>query len=81
MRTVGFSHKVLATVIGAVSAQLVAFVVALVATGEFDRVALGQLVGVALTAVFGVLVGYQASPSDTEFDPALEVPAGSVEVS
>lgn len=80
MRTVGFSNKVFVTVLAAVSTQLVAFVVNLVATGVFDRVAAAQLVGVGLTAVFGVLAGYQAAPSETVFDPAIEVPGGSVAV-
>lgn len=62
MRTDGFSNKVAKTLWGACGAQATALLVNLIATGTFDRVELAQLVGVALTAAGGVLVGYQAAP-------------------
>jgi hypothetical protein len=43
-----------------VALQIVAFLVNLIASGDFDRTELAQLVGLALTAV----VGYFASPGD-----------------
>jgi hypothetical protein len=43
-----------------VAAQIIAFLVNLIASGEFNRTELAQLVGLALTAV----VGYLASPGD-----------------
>ena len=56
MRTVGISPKVWAPV----AAQVIAFIVNLIASAEFDRTEAAQLVGVALTA----LVGYLADPGD-----------------
>ena len=78
MQTVGISNKLIKTLLGAVSAQLVALAVQVIATGQFDRVALAQLVGAGLTAVFGFVLGYQASPDPVTFDPEANVPAGSV---
>jgi Ca2+/Na+ antiporter len=75
MKTVGFSKKVLATVLAACGAQLVAVVVQVTATGEFDRVAVGQVVGAALTAVLGTFAGYQAAPNEVEVDA---IPGGGV---
>lgn len=68
MTTIGFSKKVLATVLAACGAQAVALVVQLIATGEFDRVSAAQLVGVGLTAGLGVLAGYLAPPNETQVD-------------
>lgn len=56
VRTRGISPKVWAPV----AVQLAALIVSLIASGEFDRTELAQLVGVALTA----LIGYMASPGD-----------------
>jgi hypothetical protein len=75
VQTIGFSKKVAAAVITACGAQLIALVVQVVATGEFDRVAAAQLVGVALTAVLGTYAGYQAPPNDVQVDA---IPGGSV---
>lgn len=61
-RTAGLSNKVAKTLWGACGAQAVAFLVSLIATGQFDRVELAQLVGVAATAAGGLLAGYAASP-------------------
>ena len=56
MRTRGISPKVWAPVAGLVAT----FVVNLIASGEFDRTELAQLVAVGLSAV----IGYFASPGD-----------------
>lgn len=63
-RTVGLSNKVAKTLWGACGAQFTALVVNLVATGAFDRVEAAQLVGVALTAVGGLVAGYRAAPDE-----------------
>jgi len=75
MKTVGFSKKVLATLVAACGAQLVAVVVQVTATGVFDRVAVAQLVGAGLTAVIGLAAGYKAPPNETMIDA---IPGGSV---
>jgi hypothetical protein len=68
-QTVGLSSKLIGTLIGACGAQLVAFVVNLISSGEFDRTEAAQLVGLALTAVFGVIVGYIAQPDQQALKP------------
>lgn len=65
-RTVGLSNKVAKTLWGACGAQAVALVTNLIATGQFDRVEVAQLVGVAATAVGGLLAGYRAEPDEQE---------------
>lgn len=60
MVTRGISPKVWAPT----AALLVTFVVNLIASGEFDRTELAQLIGAAMTAV----VGYLAAPGDIGFD-------------
>jgi len=65
-RTRGLSRKVIATLAGACGAQTVAFVTTWIATGALDRVGLSQLVGVALTALFGLAAGYRAAPDEQE---------------
>lgn len=64
LETVGFSKKVLATVLAAAGAQLVALLVNLISTGAFDRVEVGQLVGVVMTAVLGTAAGWLAPPNE-----------------
>lgn len=81
MRTQGTSGKLLATLYGAVGAQLVALLVVLAASGEFDRAAWAQLGGVALTAVGGFVFGYRAEPDAVTFDPMVNVPGGGPELS
>lgn len=76
MKTIGFSKKVLATVATAVGAQLAAFVVSWIASGELDRTELASLVGAALTAGLGVAAGYYAPPNEVAIVDA--IPAGSV---
>jgi hypothetical protein len=49
LQTIGFSKKVLA----AVGAQTVALIVNFIASGEFDRVEVAQVVGLGLTAALG----------------------------
>lgn len=61
-KTVGFSGKMIATVVAACGAQIVALVVSLVATGNFSRTELAQVVSVVLTAVFGFVAGYAQEP-------------------
>lgn len=78
MRTVGTSNKLIATLVGAVGAQLVALIVQVAATGEFDRTAWAQLGGAALTVVLGFVSGYRAGPDDVGFDPSVNVPGGGV---
>lgn len=75
MKTVGFSKKVLAAVLAACGAQAAALLVQVIATGQFDRVAVAQLVGVGLTAVLGVAAGYKAPPNETVVDA---IPGGGV---
>lgn len=75
MKTVGFSKKVVATLVAACGAQLVAVTVQVTATGEFDRVAVGQLIGAGLTAVLGLAAGYKAPPNETIIDA---IPGGGV---
>jgi hypothetical protein len=62
LRTVGISRKLLAAVWGACGAQAIALVTNLIASGQFDRVELAQVIGVAATAAGGVLAGYWAAP-------------------
>lgn len=64
MKTHGISPKVWAPV----AAQLVAVLVNLIASGDFDRTELAQIVGAGLTALFG----FWASPGavDVEIGPA-----------
>jgi hypothetical protein len=62
MRTQGLSRKLAATLAGAVGAQLVAFAVNWIQSGQFDRVELAQLVGVAGTVALGTITGYLAQP-------------------
>lgn len=69
LRTVGFSKKVLATVLAACGGQLIAFCTTLLATGSFDRVEAAQLLGVALTAALGVVAGYAAPANPVEPAP------------
>lgn len=66
MKTVtsGLSNKVAKTLWGACGVQLIALATNLIATGAFDRVELAQLVGVAATAVGGLLLGYTAAPDE-----------------
>lgn len=64
-RTAGLSNKVAKTLWGACGAQATVLVVNLISTGQFDRVELAQLVGVAATAVGGLVAGFAASP-DTQ---------------
>lgn len=78
MSTVGLSNKLVKTLIAACGAQLVALIVQVIATGEFDRVALAQLVGVAVTALFGFVGGYAAAPDAVAFDPSVHVPGGAL---
>lgn len=68
-RTAGLSNKVAKTLWGACGAQAVALVTNLIATGQFDRVELAQLVGVAATAVGGLIVGYAAQPDEQQDVP------------
>lgn len=65
-RTRGLSNKVVATLAGACGAQTVAFVTNWIASGDLDRVGLSQLVGLALTALFGLAAGYRAEPDEQE---------------
>jgi hypothetical protein len=58
MKQIGISPKGLAPAL----LQVVALLVNWIATGEFDRVELAQVIGVALTAI----VGYLASPGTVE---------------
>jgi hypothetical protein len=62
IRTDGLSRKLLSAVVAAVGTQVVALLVNLISTGKFDKVEAAQLVGIALTAVFGVLAGYLSQP-------------------
>lgn len=80
MFTVGWSNKLIHTLLGAVGGQVIALVVALASTGEFDRVQWAQVGGLALSALLGLVLGRQAAPDTVEFDSALEVPGGSPEV-
>lgn len=64
MKTHGISPKVWAPV----AAQLVAFLVNLIASGAFDRTELAQIAGAGLTAFFGFLAGPGAV--DVEIGPA-----------
>lgn len=68
MKTRGISPKVWAPT----AALLITFVVNLIASGEFDRTEIAQLVGAVLTAV----VGYLAGPGDVEYDA---ISAGGVD--
>jgi hypothetical protein len=68
-KTKGFSNKLIATLWGADGAQITAFLVNWISSGEFDRVELAQLVGVVLTTVFGVVAGYVGKPDDQEVVP------------
>jgi hypothetical protein len=69
--TDGFSNKVAKTLWGACGAQATALLVNYVASGgSFDRVELAQLVGVALTALGGLVAGYRAAPDEQEDAPA-----------
>jgi hypothetical protein len=62
VRTQGLSRKLTATLIGAVGTQVIAFVVNLLASGEFNRTELAQIVGIGLTAAFGTVAGYLSQP-------------------
>jgi hypothetical protein len=68
-KTKGISSKLLATLWGAAGAQTVAFVVNWISSGEFDRVELAQLIGVALTVGLGGLAGYLGKPDSQEVVP------------
>jgi hypothetical protein len=68
--TDGFSNKVAKTLWGACGAQATALLVNYLASGVFDRVELAQLVGVALTALGGLVAGYAAAPDEQEDAPA-----------
>lgn len=67
MRTLGISPKVWAPT----AALLVTFLANWIASGEFDRTELAQIVAAGLTAV----IGYLASPGTVEIDA---IPGGSV---
>lgn len=76
MRTDGTSGKLLATLYGAIGAQLIALLVVVAASGEFDRAAWAQLGGAALTAIGGFVFGYRAEPDIVTYDPVENVPGG-----
>lgn len=76
MKTTGISNKLLQTLLGACGAQVIALLVTLAATGEFDRVQWAQVGGLALSALLGLALGYRADPDTVEFDPDVEVPGG-----
>lgn len=68
--TVGISNKLVATLYGAVGPQVIAMFVNFIASGAFDRTEAAQLLGIALTAVCGFLLGYSA-----EADQVVDVTA------
>ena len=63
LQTIGFSKKVLATVLTACGAQAVALIVNWISTEEFNRTEWAGLIGIALTATLGTLAGYLAKPN------------------
>ena len=69
MRTVGISRKLVGTLVGAIAAPTIAFVVNWISSGQFDRVELSQLVQIVLTAVFGAVTGYLSQPDTVTHAP------------